>query len=116
MWREWKLLVQLLVITVRPSWWWTWRVEWLLIVHLLLFLVVVVILTSIVRKLVLIYPWQSSLQSVNVINDSSHGSFHRLKTCVGGLLVLREQLGQCLHHGVDLFVANTFFFFVSRWC
>jgi hypothetical protein len=50
----WKLLVHLLVIVVWPSWWWTWRVEGL-IVHLLR--VVVVVLTSIIRKLVLIYLW-----------------------------------------------------------
>jgi hypothetical protein len=53
----WKLLVHLLVITVRPSWWWTWRVEGLLVAHLLLLFVAVVVLTSIVRKLVLICSW-----------------------------------------------------------
>jgi hypothetical protein len=53
----WKLLVHLLVIAVRPSWWWTWRVEGLLIVHLLLLVVVVVVLMSIIGKLVLICPW-----------------------------------------------------------
>jgi hypothetical protein len=51
----WKLLVHLLVIAVWPSWWWTWRVEGLLVVHLLL--LAVVVLTSIVRKLVLICSW-----------------------------------------------------------
>jgi hypothetical protein len=49
--KAWKLLVHLLVIAVRLSWWWTWRVEGLLII------VVVVTLMSIVRKLVLIYLW-----------------------------------------------------------
>jgi hypothetical protein len=48
----WKLLVHLLVITVLPLWWWTWRVEGLLILHLLFF--VIVVLMSIVGKLVLI--------------------------------------------------------------
>jgi hypothetical protein len=51
----WKLLVHLLVIAVWPSWWWTCRVEGLLIVHLLR--VIVVLLTSIIWKLVLIYLW-----------------------------------------------------------
>jgi hypothetical protein len=51
----WKLLVHLLVITVRPSWWWMWRVDGLLIVHLLR--VIMVVLTSIIQKLVLIYLW-----------------------------------------------------------
>jgi hypothetical protein len=113
MWMAWKLLVHLMVITVWLSWWWTWRVEGLLIVHLLC--VIVVILTSIIWKLVLIYLWQSNLQSINAINDSTHGAFHQLKSCVGGLLVLCEQLSQHLYHGTDLFVANTFFLFVSRW-
>jgi hypothetical protein len=53
MWMAWKHLVHLLVIAVRPPWWWTWRVEGLLIIHLLH--VVVVDLTSIIRRLVLIY-------------------------------------------------------------
>jgi hypothetical protein len=57
MWGARKLLVHLLVIAVWSSWWWTWRVEGPLIIHLLLHVVVVVILTSIVRKLVLIYLW-----------------------------------------------------------
>jgi hypothetical protein len=52
-WMAWKLLVRLLVIAMQPSWWWKWRVEGLVVVHLLL-LVVGVILASIVRKLVLI--------------------------------------------------------------
>jgi hypothetical protein len=56
-WWAWKILVHLLVITVRPSRWWTWTVEGLLVVHLLLLVVVMVVLTSIVRKLVLIYLW-----------------------------------------------------------
>jgi hypothetical protein len=47
-WRAWKLLVHLLVIAVRPLWWWTWMVEGLLIIHPLL--LVVVVLTSIARK------------------------------------------------------------------
>jgi hypothetical protein len=51
----WKLLVHMLVIAVWPSWWWTWRVEGLLIINLLH--VIVVILMSIIRKLVLIYVW-----------------------------------------------------------
>jgi hypothetical protein len=51
-WRAWKLLVHLLIIAVWPSWWWTWRVEGLLIVHLL-----VVVLMSVIRKLVLICQW-----------------------------------------------------------
>jgi hypothetical protein len=50
-----------------------------------------------------------------MINDSSHGAFHLLKSCVGGLLVLCEQLSQRLSHGMALFVANAFFFFVSHW-
>jgi hypothetical protein len=84
----WKLLVHLLVITVLPPWWWTWRVEGLLILHLLL--LIVVILTSVIGNLVLIRWWQSSLHAVNLINDSSNGAFHPLKSCVGGLLVLCE--------------------------
>jgi hypothetical protein len=56
-WWAWKILVHLLVITVRSSRWWTWTVEGLLVVHLLLLVVVMVVLTSIVRKLVLIYLW-----------------------------------------------------------
>jgi hypothetical protein len=50
----WKLLAHQLVIAVRPSWWWTWRVEGLLIIHHLLIVIVVVVLTSFVWKLVLI--------------------------------------------------------------
>jgi hypothetical protein len=42
----WKLLVHLLVIVVRPSWWWTWRVEGLLDIHLLR--VVMVVLTRLI--------------------------------------------------------------------
>jgi hypothetical protein len=83
----------------------------LLVLHLLL--LIVVILTSIVTKLVLIHWWQSSLQGINLINDSDNGVFHLLKTCVGGLLVLCEWLSHRLHHGVNLFVANAFFFFIS---
>jgi hypothetical protein len=90
-----------------------WRVEGLLVLHLLL--LIVVILTSVIGKLVLIHQWQSSLQGINSINDSSNGAFHPLKSCVGGLLVLHEYLTPRLHHGVNLFVANTFCFFVSRW-
>jgi hypothetical protein len=86
--RVWKLLVHLLVIVVLPSWWWTWRVEELLILHLLL--LIIVVLMSLVGKLVLIRRWQSSLQGGNPIDDSSNGMFHPLKSCVGGLLVLRE--------------------------
>jgi hypothetical protein len=81
-------LVYLLVITVLPSWWWTWRVEGLLILHLLL--LIIVVLTSLIRKLVLIRQCQSSLQGINPINDSSNGALHLLKSCVGGLLVLCE--------------------------
>jgi hypothetical protein len=54
MWRAWKLLVHLLVIAVLSSWWWTWRVVGLHVVHLLLIVAVMVVLTSIIRKLVLI--------------------------------------------------------------
>jgi hypothetical protein len=50
----WKLLVQLLVIVVLPSRWWTWRVEGLLVLQLLLLVVVVIVFTSIIGKLVLI--------------------------------------------------------------
>jgi hypothetical protein len=103
-WRAWKLLVHLLVIVVLPPWWWMWRVEELLILHLLL--------VAVVSKLVLIHQWQSSLQAINLINDSSNGAFHPLKSCVGGLLVLREELTHRLHHGTNLFIANAFFFFV----
>jgi hypothetical protein len=84
----WKLLVHLLVIAVLLSWWWTWRVEGLLILHLLLG--VVVVLMSLIEKLVMIRRWQSSLQGGNLIDDSSNGTFHPLKSCVGGLLVLHE--------------------------
>jgi hypothetical protein len=112
--RPWKLLVHLLVITVLPSWWWIWRVEGLLILHLLD--LVLVILTSVTGKLVLIHRWQSSLQGISLINDSRNGVFHLLKSYVGGILVLREYLGYHLHHGVNLFVANTFFFFFfTHW-
>jgi hypothetical protein len=100
--RVWMLLVHMLVITVLLSWWWMWRVEGLLILHLLL--LIVAILTSIVGKLVLIHQCQSSLQGVNSINDSSNGAFHLLKSCVSGLLVLHELLGHRLHHGANLFV------------
>jgi hypothetical protein len=55
MWMAWKLLVHLLVIAVRPLWWWTWRVEGLLVVHLLR--VIVVVLTCIIQKLGLTYLW-----------------------------------------------------------
>jgi hypothetical protein len=84
--RVWKLLVHLLVTMVPPPWWWTWRVEGLLILHLLL--LIVVVLTSVIGKLVLIHQWQSSLQGINSINDSSNGAFHLLMSCVSGLLVL----------------------------
>jgi hypothetical protein len=57
MWMAWKLLVHLLVITVRLSWWWAWMLEGLLIVHILLLIMVVVVLTCIIQKLVLIYSW-----------------------------------------------------------
>jgi hypothetical protein len=57
-WRVWKLLVHLLVIAERPLWWWMLRVEGHLIIqHLLLLVMAMVVLTSIVRKLVLICPW-----------------------------------------------------------
>jgi hypothetical protein len=79
--RAWKLLVHLLVITMLPSWWQTWRVEGLLVLHLLLLFVV--ILTSVIRKLVLIHWWQSSLQCLNSINDSNNGAFHLFRSCVG---------------------------------
>jgi hypothetical protein len=42
-WRMWKLLVQLLVISVLPSQWWTWRVEGLLVLHFLLVIVVLLV-------------------------------------------------------------------------
>jgi hypothetical protein len=87
-WRAWKLLVHLLVIVVLLSWWWMWRVEGLLILHLLLLLVVII--TSFIRKLGLISWWQSSFQGINLINDFNNGALHLLKSCVGGLLVLRE--------------------------
>jgi hypothetical protein len=112
--RMWKLLVQLLVIAVLPSRWWTWRVEGLLVLQLLLLVVVVIVFTSIIGKLVLICLWQSSLQGIKLINDFRNGAFHPLKSCVGGLLVLREEIGHPLHHSVNIFVANAFFFFVSR--
>jgi hypothetical protein len=53
--RAWKLLVHLLVIVVLPSWWWMWRVEGLLVLHLLL--LIVFVLTSLVGKLGLIRRW-----------------------------------------------------------
>jgi hypothetical protein len=53
-------------------------------------LLIVVVLTSVVGKLVLIRWWQSRLQGVNSFNDSSNGEFHLLKSCVDGLLVIRE--------------------------
>jgi hypothetical protein len=86
--KAWKLLVHLLVITVLSSWWWTWRVEGLLVLHLLI--IIMVVLMSLVGKLVLIRRWQSSLQGINPINDISNGAFHMLKSCVDGLLVLRQ--------------------------
>jgi hypothetical protein len=81
--RAWKLLVHLLAIVVLPSWWWKWRVEGLLVLHLLLLIIIIiiVILTSLIRKLGLIIQWQSSLQGINPINDSSNGVFHLLKSC-----------------------------------
>jgi hypothetical protein len=89
MWRAWKLLVHLLVIAVLPSWWWMWwRVEGLIVLHLL----IRVVLMSVVGKIVLIRYWQSSLQGLNSINDSSNGVFHPLKSCVDGLLVLLNSL------------------------
>jgi hypothetical protein len=78
----------LLVIVVLLLWWWMWRVEGLLVLHLLL--LIVVVLMSLVGKLVLIRQWKSSLHGVNPINDSSNGAFHPHKSCVSGLLVLRE--------------------------
>jgi hypothetical protein len=51
-WRAWKLLVHLLIIAVLPSWWWTWRVEGLLVLHFLL--IIVVVLMSLVGMFVLI--------------------------------------------------------------
>jgi hypothetical protein len=86
--RAWKLLVHLLVIAVLPPSWWMWRVEGLLVLHLLLLVMVVV--TSVGWKLVLISRRQSSIQGITSINDSSNGAFHLLKSCVSGLLVLRE--------------------------
>jgi hypothetical protein len=88
MWRAWKLLVPLLVITVLSLWWWTWRVEGLLILHLLL--IVVGVLMSLLDRLVLIRQWYCSLQGVNLISDPSNGVFDLLKSSVGGLLVLHE--------------------------
>jgi hypothetical protein len=40
----------------------------------------------------LIRYWQSSLQGLNSINDSSNGVFHPLKSRVDGLLVLLNSL------------------------
>jgi hypothetical protein len=54
-WRAWKLLVALLVITVVPTWWCTWRVEGLLVLHHLL--LVVDVLMSLTGQLVLIHRW-----------------------------------------------------------
>jgi hypothetical protein len=117
--RVWKLLVHPLVIVVLPLWRWAWwRVEGLLIIHLFhLILLVVAVLMSVVGKLVLVRCWCSSLQDLNSINDSSDGAFHPLKSHVVGLLVLCEKLSHRLHHGTNLFVANTFFFFffISCW-
>jgi hypothetical protein len=94
MWRAWKLLVPLLDITVLPSWWWTWKVEGLLILHHhhlhLLLLLLIGVLTSLVGWLVLIRRWYYSIQGVNLINDLSNGGYYPLKSCVGGLLVLHE--------------------------
>jgi hypothetical protein len=70
-WRAWDQLVHLLDITVLLSWWWTWRVEGLLVPHLL---IVVVILMSVVGILVLIRCWQSSIQGFNSINNSNKHS------------------------------------------
>jgi hypothetical protein len=81
--RAWKLLVHLLIIVLLPSWWWSWRVEGLLVLHLLL--PVVVVLMSRIGKLVLIHRWQSSLQGGNPIDDSSNRTLHLLKSCVSGL-------------------------------
>jgi hypothetical protein len=67
-----------------------WRVEGLLVLLHLLLLLIVVVLMSLIGKVVLIRQWQSSLHGVNLINDSSNGAFHPHKSCVGGLLVLRE--------------------------
>jgi hypothetical protein len=86
--RAWKLLVHLLVVAVMPLWWLTWRVEGLIVLHHLF--LIVVVLMSLVRKLVLIHRWQSSLHGGNPIDDSSNGMFHPLKSCVDGLLVLHE--------------------------
>jgi hypothetical protein len=80
----WKLFVHLLVVTVLPLWWWMWRVEGLVL------LLPVVILTSLLGKLHLIIWWHSSLQGVDLINDCSNGTFHSLKSYVGGLLLLHE--------------------------
>jgi hypothetical protein len=108
--RAWKLSVHQLVIAMLSSWWWMWwRVEGLLV------LLVMVVPTSVVGKRVLVRYWHSSLQGLNSINNSSNGAFHPLKSHVGGLLVFCEKLSHRLHHGVNLFVANTFFFFVSCW-
>jgi hypothetical protein len=102
--RAWKLFMHLLAIVVLPLWWWTWRVVGLLLLHLPL--LVVVVLMSVIEKLVLIRCWQSSLQGLNSVNDSSDGMFHSLKSYVGRLLVLCEKLS----HRVNLFVTNAFFF------
>jgi hypothetical protein len=87
-WRAWKLLVPLLVITVLMSWWWMWRVDGLLILHLLL--LILGVLMSLVDWLALICWWYCNLQGVNPINDPNNGAFDPLKSCVSGLLVLHE--------------------------
>jgi hypothetical protein len=68
------MLVHLLVIALLPSWWWTWSVEGLLVLHLLN--LIVVVLTSLIRKLFSIRWWQSSHQGLNSINDSSKHATH----------------------------------------
>jgi hypothetical protein len=113
-WRAWKLLVLQLVIVVLPSRWWTWwRVEGLLVLQLIL--LIVVVLRSVIRKLVLVPCWHTSLQGLNSINASSNGAFDPLKSRVGGLLIFCEKLSHRLHHGMNLFGANAFFFFASCW-
>jgi hypothetical protein len=68
---------------------------------------------SLLGKLGLISQWQSSLQCVNPINDSSNRALDSLKRYFGGLLVLLEYLNHQLHNGANLFRANTFIVFVS---
>jgi hypothetical protein len=89
-----------------------WRVEGLLVLHLILPIVVVIMRH--IKKLVLIRRWQSSVQGGNPIDDSINVMFLLLKSCVSGRLVLHEYLAHHLHHGSNLFVANTFILFVSR--